>query len=195
MDMPLHIIRHCNCNKSALINGLVSSQPLLFVTSRVSYQKGPTCHAYTWQRGPFWQDSIDISYRISVIVFIWDQFWPLGIVVACVCVSIPLCVNHELVYKMTHDLFKLGSPKFGGQLTLTFIVKFQFSLIINFKFICMTTHHLFKLRSPNLDQQCKITCLRSLLFCGADCQTASQSWPFHSLNPLFIYWSRQPRVI
>ena len=38
--------------------------------SRVSYQKGPTrvsCqkdptrHAYAWQIGPFWQDTLDIS--------------------------------------------------------------------------------------------------------------------------------------
>ena len=27
----------------------------------VSCQKGPTRHAYAWQIGPFWQDTIDIS--------------------------------------------------------------------------------------------------------------------------------------
>ena len=26
----------------------------------VSCQKGPTRHAYTWQIGPFWQDTLDI---------------------------------------------------------------------------------------------------------------------------------------
>ena len=121
-------------------------------------------------------------YRIAVIVFIWGQFWPLGIVVALVCMSIPPYVNQELVYKMTHDLFKLESPNlaerckihwpislfFGGWLPLAFIVKCQISLIINFKFICMTTHHLFKLGSPNLDQRCKITWLNFLFFCGGD---------------------------
>ena len=25
----------------------------------VSYQKSPTCHAYAWQIGPFWQDTLD----------------------------------------------------------------------------------------------------------------------------------------
>ena len=25
--------------------------------SIVSCQKGPTCHAYAWQIGPFWQDN------------------------------------------------------------------------------------------------------------------------------------------
>ena len=27
----------------------------------VSCQKGPTRHAYTWQIGPFWQDTLDFS--------------------------------------------------------------------------------------------------------------------------------------
>ena len=29
--------------------------------SKVSCQKGPTRHAYAWQIGPFWQDTLDIS--------------------------------------------------------------------------------------------------------------------------------------
>ena len=28
--------------------------------SLVSCQKGPTCHAYAWQIGPFWQDTLEI---------------------------------------------------------------------------------------------------------------------------------------
>ena len=30
--------------------------------SRVSCQKGPTRHAYAWQIGPFWQDTLDLSF-------------------------------------------------------------------------------------------------------------------------------------
>ena len=29
------------------------------LTSMVSCQKGPTRHAYAWQIGPFWQDTLD----------------------------------------------------------------------------------------------------------------------------------------
>ena len=29
--------------------------------SRVSCQKGPTHHAYAWQIGPFWQDTLDME--------------------------------------------------------------------------------------------------------------------------------------
>ena len=29
--------------------------------SIVSCQKGPTRHAYAWQIGPFWQDTLDLS--------------------------------------------------------------------------------------------------------------------------------------
>ena len=28
--------------------------------SRVSCQKGPTCHAYPWKIGPFWQDTLEL---------------------------------------------------------------------------------------------------------------------------------------
>ena len=28
--------------------------------SRVSCKKGPTLHAYAWQIGPFWRDTLDI---------------------------------------------------------------------------------------------------------------------------------------
>ena len=32
--------------------------------SRISCQKGPTRHAYAWQIGPFWQDTLDILARV-----------------------------------------------------------------------------------------------------------------------------------
>ena len=33
--------------------------------SRVSCQKGPTRHAYAWQIGPFWQDTLDVCLTSS----------------------------------------------------------------------------------------------------------------------------------
>ena len=38
------------------------------------------------------------------------QFWPLGIVVACMCVSACMSINHEIVSVISQQLFKLGSP-------------------------------------------------------------------------------------
>ena len=32
-----------------------------YVISTVSCERGPTSHAYAWQIGPFWQDTLDIS--------------------------------------------------------------------------------------------------------------------------------------
>ena len=32
--------------------------------SRVSCQKGPTRHAYAWQIGPFWQDTLDMNVQL-----------------------------------------------------------------------------------------------------------------------------------
>ena len=35
--------------------------------SRVYCQKGPTCHAYAWQIGPFWQDTLDIWFIFNLL--------------------------------------------------------------------------------------------------------------------------------
>ena len=40
--------------------------------SRVSCQKGPT-HAYAWQIGPFWQDTLDIN---TFLIHSNDLCWP-----------------------------------------------------------------------------------------------------------------------
>ena len=39
------------------------------IISMVSCQKGPNRHAYAWQIGPFWQDTLDISIILWVIYF------------------------------------------------------------------------------------------------------------------------------
>ena len=31
----------------------------------VSCQKGPTRHAYAWQIGPFWQDTLEMKYKLK----------------------------------------------------------------------------------------------------------------------------------
>ena len=35
----------------------------------VSCQKGPTHHAYEWQIGPFWQDTLDLFRSNPVIAY------------------------------------------------------------------------------------------------------------------------------
>ena len=39
---------------------LLASESAAFHRSRVSCQKGPTRHAYAWQIGPFWQDTLEV---------------------------------------------------------------------------------------------------------------------------------------
>ena len=55
-----------------------------------------------------------LSWQISLVVITRSQFWPSGIVVACVCVCMCVCVcvsvNHELVRAIIHQPFKLGLP-------------------------------------------------------------------------------------
>ena len=52
-------------------------------------------------------------------IFTGGQFWPSGIVVACVCVCVCVCGNHELVRMITHHPFKLGSPNLGQRCKTT----------------------------------------------------------------------------
>ena len=111
--------------------------------------------------------------------FTGGQFWPSGIVVACVCmcVHVFVCVCHSLACPRDNSgpvqarITKFG-PKMqktlvkvpivlGGQLTLTFKVKFN---LPHFELVRTITHCPFKLGSPNLDLKCKIAWLRSLLF-------------------------------
>ena len=47
-------------NKMWLVSSTIHR--LEYITSRVSCQKGPTRHAYAWQIGPFWQDTLDMCY-------------------------------------------------------------------------------------------------------------------------------------
>ena len=48
---------------------VTGTQYLKVTTSMVSGQKGPTRHAYAWQIGPFWQDTLDICSVISTTLF------------------------------------------------------------------------------------------------------------------------------
>ena len=43
-------------------------------------------------------------------IFTRGQFWPPGIVVACLCVFVYVCINHGFVRAITHHSFKLASP-------------------------------------------------------------------------------------
>ena len=139
---------------------------------------------------------------LSWTVFTRGQFWPSGIVVACVCLcvrpSVRVCGNHLLVRAITRHPFKLGSPNldhrckrpwlrsllFWGviDLDLQGQIKLQSQKLPHFELLGTITHHLFKLGSPNLGKRCKIPGLRLLLtlgLIGLDLQFHFQFWnPF-----------------
>ena len=61
--------------KDALVSQLEKER--YFHKSMVSCQKGPTRHAYAWQIGPFWQNTLEILFEISKkesinIYIIWE---------------------------------------------------------------------------------------------------------------------------
>ena len=53
---------------------------------------------------------LESAWREWPEIFTRGQFWPSGIVVACVSVCVCLSVCHLLVRAITRDLFKLGLP-------------------------------------------------------------------------------------
>ena len=48
------------CHHKSVDCWLWDTNTLVRDISRISCQKGPTRHAYAWQIGPFWQDTLDI---------------------------------------------------------------------------------------------------------------------------------------
>ena len=120
-----------------------------------------------------------------MLLFTQGQFWPSGIVVACVfvCVCLSVCLSvcvsitcscprdnsgpvqariAKFGPKMQKTLVKVPIFLFffwgGGQLTLTFKVKFNKKKSYNlphFEPVRTITYYPFKLGSPNLDQRWK----------------------------------------
>ena len=129
-----------------------------------------------------------LSFHLSSYHFTRGQFWPSGIVVACVCLSVcpsvrpSVCVygKHVLVRTITHDTFKVGSPNLDHRckrpwlrsllfwevfdLYLQGQIELQSQNVPHFELVCTITHRLFKLGPLNLNQRCKIPWLRSLKF-------------------------------
>ena len=88
----------------------------------------------------------------------------------CVCVRVRVSVNHEFVRAITHQPFKLGSPKldqickrpwlraplFCGMIDhdLRGQIELQSQNFSQFELVHAITHHQFKLQFPNLEQKC-----------------------------------------
>ena len=117
-------------------------------------------------------------------VFTRGQFWPSGIVVACVCVCVcvRVSVNHEFVRAITHQPFKLWSPNvdqrckrpwlrallFCGMIDryLKGQIELQSQNLPHFELVHAITHHQLKLQFPNLEQKCILALFRSLPILG-----------------------------
>ena len=109
-----------------------------------------------------------LTYFVSLSCFITGgMFWAFAIVVACVCVSVSLCVNHLLVGAQTRNPFKqrsqnldqwcktprLRSLLFCGMIDLDHQgqISLKTANLPYCELVHTKTHQLFKLGSPNLD--------------------------------------------
>ena len=127
--------------------------------------------------------SVCPSVRLSHL-FTRGQFWPSGIVVACVCVCVCVClsVNHQLVRAITHQPFKLESPNLDQRWKRPWLRSLLFCGTIDvelqgqielksqnlphFELVRAKSHHQLKSVFPNLGQKCILALLRSLLILG-----------------------------
>ena len=130
-----------------------------------------------------------------------------------VCMSVCVCINHELVRTITHHSVKLGSPNldqrcktpwFGSLLFLGMIdldlqgqIQLESQILPHFELVHTITHQPVKLESPNLDRKCTVALSRSLLILeliGFDLHFHFQSWNlfFYQiyLRPFCIYLVR-----
>ena len=123
--------------------------------------------------------SLGTNVWCASFVFTRGQFWPSGIVVACVCVCVCLSVNHQLVRAITHQPFKLESPnldqrckrpwlrslKFFGTIDLELQgqIELKSQNLPHFELVRVKSHHQLKSVFPNLGQKCILALLRSLL--------------------------------
>ena len=126
----------------------------------------------------------DIVRNVNASFITRGQFWPSGIVVACVCVCVCVClsVNHQLVRAITHQPFKLESPNldqrwkrpwlrsllFCGTIDLELQgqIELKSQNLPHFELVRAKSHHQLKSVFPNLGQKCILALLRSLLILG-----------------------------
>ena len=147
-------------------------------------------------------------------IFTRGQFWPSGIVIACVCGSVCPCVC-MCVYQSRACPHDNSSPiqaritKFGPEMQNTLVyVPIVFgdarpwssrsnltwkSNFTSFELVHTITHQPFKLESPNLDRKCILALPRSLLILdliGFDLHFHFQSWNLFSTKFIcthFVY--------
>ena len=127
-------------------SGVIESLPLQIYHHKLGFIWRPISHIEVSPFQSLWYYfgfHVEMAYkfypiyrRIDSLIFTRGQFWPSGIVVACVCVSVCPCVRVSVCVCVNHGLVRA------------------------------LTHHSFKLESPNLEQRCKRPWLSSLLFWG-----------------------------
>ena len=95
--------------------------------SRVSYQKGPTRHAYAWQIGPFWQDTLDYVLTRGLFWCSFPEFWSNKGNEMHELAFMPLVVNHSMTWLQSIAkwyLILLISVLFTAKFTASRVTKY-----------------------------------------------------------------------
>ena len=80
--------------------------------SMVSCQKGPTCHAYAWQIGPFWQDTLDICHPLRSIRSCHTFLYWLPLIHSSSVTTVTQCLHCQARVRRSagHELIFTASP-------------------------------------------------------------------------------------
>ena len=107
----------------------VWSVEAIFYISRVSCQKGPTRHANAWQKGPFWQDTLDMFYTFEccqnilgdtlLLTRLAVDYWLL-----LLYVNAPCYYQHQPVKKV----YNFNTTSCNDSTRCTFVISIHISL-------------------------------------------------------------------
>ena len=171
-------------NATRIFDGISLIQLIKFSFTHILYVYlwfgvAQTCHFYP-------RPVLTFGYCRCLLLFVYMY--------ACVYVSLCAITHEPVEARVT----KFGPKDLGygpivkGESILTFKVKltlkYKIYPILSLKYVCAITHHPFNLGSSHFDL------VKIIIVVGSHLYTVSPSRTFHSVNPLHVYWSRQPRV-
>ena len=105
------------CFLCCVMDGCTMMFIIVMHNMMVSCQKGPTGHAYAWQIGPFWQDTLDIR-SMSLVKTLFNFLWML----LCILIKLPkkTCFFSKCYYSTTSPLISKTSTS-SGNIVLHFL--------------------------------------------------------------------------
>ena len=102
--------------------------------TRASCQKGPTRHAYAWQIGPFWQDTLDL-FRVYREIYWGPYYWQT--LISWISTGIRVWINDFIHVKQWDENI---NPRSTGSWIAVAAVRVQMNIYIPHKTVGLITY-------------------------------------------------------